>query len=103
MGNNTRPLSKKIIVSMLSKFDVISSTAVKDYMELILQPIEIRQAQNIAFCLRLILIAAAKLSFPQPIEVNYDIEPCGNPHCTICAASDEENMEDFAVEMDDLN
>lgn len=115
MGGNTRPLSKKVILSMLLRLDEISTKAVQDYMHLTLRPCEDRQAQNIASCLRVVVNAATKLPLPElpAAETNYNIEPCGNLHCTICAASahpwevsldsNEESMDDFAVELDYLN
>lgn len=118
MGGNTRPLSKKLILSMLLRLDEISTKAVQDYMHLTLRPCKDRQAQNIACCLRVIINAAAKLSLPElpTTNMNYNIDPCGNPRCAICTATaanvqpwdvspdcDEENMEDFAVELDVLN
>ena len=96
LGDNARPLSKKIVIAMLRRLDVISTDTVQHYMHMTLRQCCERHAQKIAQCLRVIQnasIKVAKTSWPRPEEieqshldmsVNY-VAPCGNSTCIICA------------------
>ncbi|QBE64279.1 hypothetical protein [Pseudoduganella lutea] len=95
-GGNTRPFSKKLVLSMLRSLDTISTANVEAYMESTLQECSNRHAKRIALCLRVIENAATKLSntvWPaldslQELEgssLAIGITPCGNPLCSVCS------------------
>lgn len=109
LDGNTRPLSKKVVISMLQRLDVISTKAVQEYMHLTLRQCSERHAQKIAQCLRVIERAAASIAPSQwPGRSAPDIEPCGNATCQVCRQSRmhgpssaiESNYDDFAAEPD---
>lgn len=91
---NTRPLSKKLVLVLLRRIDVISSAEVQAYMHCSLRQCTLRHAQRLAQCLRVIEKAAAKLArtqWPKPDQFEENdgsaapqIPPCGKATCTIC-------------------
>lgn len=93
-GDNTRPLSKKLVLVLLRRIDVISSAEIQAYMHCSLRQCTLRHAQRLAQCLRVIERAAAKLArtqWPEPRQIEEDggsgvlqITPCGNASCTVC-------------------
>jgi hypothetical protein len=97
-GGNTRPLSKKTVLVLLRRLDVISTANVQEYMLLSLRQCTERHAQRIAVCLRVIEQAASKIApakWPNrsPLDetdmyrpVSY-IAPCGNRACTVCSGA----------------
>jgi hypothetical protein len=96
LGGNTRPLSKKLIITLLRRLDVISAEAVEAYMFVSMRQCTRRHAQKIAQVLRVTVHAAAKVAetqWPPPDEVSDDhafssggyITPCGSGSCTICS------------------
>lgn len=86
MESNTRPLAKKVVVSLLQRLDVISTQAVREYMHLTLRQYSERHAQKIALCLRVIETAAAPIAKTQwPAPPTYEIESCGRENCSVCA------------------
>jgi hypothetical protein len=90
MDGNTRPLSKKLVVSLLQRLDVISAEGVREYMRLTLRQCSERHAQKIAQCLRVIetaLANVAKTKWPVGRPM-YEIESCGKANCSVCAQSD---------------
>jgi hypothetical protein len=104
LGKNARPLSKKVVISLLQRLDVISTVAVQEYMHLTLRSCTERHAQKIAQCLRVIERGAktlAETKWPPPGSVgdqftfsstNY-ITPCGSDTCAVCAGSPEESWD----------
>jgi hypothetical protein len=62
MDGNTRPLSKKLVISLLQRLVVISAEGVREYMHLTLRQCCERHAQKIALCLRVIETAAATVA-----------------------------------------
>ena len=85
---NTRPFSKKLVVAMLQRLDVITTEAVENYMQLTLRECTTRHAQKIAQCLRVIEHASRKIAENSWLSLNsriYDITPCGNESCIICS------------------
>lgn len=91
MKGNTRPLAKKVIVSMLQRLDVISTRAVQDYMHSTSRQCSGRHAMKIALCLRVIEKAAASIAEDQwPMPTTFEIEPCGKVNCSVCARSGTE-------------
>jgi hypothetical protein len=97
-GGNTRPLSKKLVITLLRRLNVISAEAVEAYMHASMRQCTLRHAQKIAQVLRVIIHAAAKVAeaqWPAPGEAvdqhtfgsaDY-ITPCGSDTCTICSGS----------------
>lgn len=94
-GGNTRPLSKKLVINLLQRLDVISSKAVLKYMHKTLRMCCLRHAQKIVQCLDVIHNAAIKVArtqWPAPDEAGLSasceplsyIEPCGSDACAIC-------------------
>lgn len=94
-GSNTRPLSKKLVITLLQRLDVISSKAVLEYMNKTLRMCCVRHAQKIVQCLGVVHNAAIKVArtqWPAPDEAGLSascellsyIEPCGNDTCAIC-------------------
>lgn len=61
-GGNTRPLSKKLVITLLRRLDVISAEAVEAYMHATMRQCSLRHAQKIAQVLRIIIHAAAKVA-----------------------------------------
>jgi hypothetical protein len=105
MDGNTRPLSKKLVVSLLQRLDVISAEGVREYMHLTSRQCSERHAQKIALCLRVIERAAATAAATKwPAPPAYEIEPCGREGCSVCSRSQTGDAEladvDFAVETD---
>lgn len=109
LDGNTRPLSKKVVISILQRLDVVSTRAVQEYMHLTLRQCSERHAQKIAQCLRVIEKAAASIAPSQwPGHSEPNIEPCGKLACSVCGRSSmhasswdaESNDDDFAVEPD---
>jgi hypothetical protein len=117
-GENTTPFSKKLMIVLLRRLDVISTANVEEYMTLSLRECSERNAQRIASCLRVIELTAAKLALPawSKLQLLKDdmyspvqgIEPCGNPDCSICSktvttadrwslssSDDEDSRDDF--------
>jgi len=98
LGDNARPLSKRTVIAMLRRLDVISTATVQQYMHMTLRHCCERHAQKIAQCLRVIQNASMKVAesyWPKFQEIgqsyahgpaNY-IAPCGNSTCVICAAA----------------
>jgi hypothetical protein len=104
LGRNTRPLSKKLVITLLRRLDVISAEAVQAYMLATMRQCALRHAQKIAQVLRLIVRAAAKVAeaqWPPPGEATdqhaFDsggyITSCGSDTCTICAGSLQPNWD----------
>jgi len=103
-GSNTRPLSKKLVITLLQRLDVISTEGVQEYMHLTLRRCSERHAQKIAQCLRVIEHAAkviAVTQWPSPGEAsehltfdstNY-ITPCGSDTCAICSGSTKQSWD----------
>jgi hypothetical protein len=92
MDGNTRPLSKKLVVSLLQRLDVITAQAVREYMHLTLRQCSERHSQKIALCLRVIENAAATIAKTKwPIHGPYEIESCGRDDCSVCALSEFES------------
>lgn len=112
LGGNTRPLAKKLVISLLQRLDVISAEAVRQQMHLTLRPCSERHAQKIGQCLRVIEIAAATVAKTRwPAPPTFEIESCGMVNCSVCARSGTEaptpdadscgsDDGDFAVETD---
>lgn len=104
LGRNTRPLSKKLVITLLRRLDLISSEAVQAYMLATMRQCTLRHAQKIAQVLRLIVHAAAKVAeaqWPPPGEAidqhsfgsaGY-ITPCGSVTCIICSGSTQPNWD----------
>jgi hypothetical protein len=94
---NTRPLSKKLVLVLLRRIDVISTAEIQTYMHCSLRQCTSRHAQRLAQCLRVIERAAAKLArtqWPEPDQIEEDggcaasrIPLCGNATCTVCRSS----------------
>lgn len=88
LGGNTRPLSKRVVVSMLQRLDVISTESVLSFMQRTNRDCETRHAQKIAQCLRVIEKSASRIAQDRwPAATAYPIDPCGNPECVICTAA----------------
>ena len=103
-GSNTRPLSKKLVITLLQRLDVITAKAVQEYMHLTLRRCSERHAQKIAQCLRVIEHAAravAETQWPSPGTANEPgtftaasyITPCGSETCVICSGSTNQSLD----------
>jgi hypothetical protein len=104
MGGNTRPLSKKLVITLLRSLDVISTQTVQAYTLATMRQCTLRHAQKIAQVLRLIVNATSKVAeahWPPPGEAvdqhtfgsaGY-ITPCGSDTCAICAGSPQPNWD----------
>lgn len=104
MGGNTRPLSKKLVITLLRRLDVISTETVQAYMLATMRQCTPRHAQKIAQVLRLIVNATAKVAeaqWPPPGEATDQhtfgstgyITPCGSDTCIICSGSIQPNWD----------
>jgi len=120
-GENTKPFSKKLMLVLLRRLDVISTANVEEHMLLTLRECSPRNAQRIASCLRVIELTAAKLTRTiwaelQPVDDDHmyapvqGIPPCGQPGCPICSrtaaladswtllsSDDEDSTDDFVI------
>jgi hypothetical protein len=117
-GSNTRPLSKKLVITLLQRLDLITAEAVQEYMHLTLRRCSERHAQKIAQCLRVIEHAAktvAETQWPSPGIVNEQgtftatsyITPCGSETCLICSGSTNQSLDlcvnsTYGIEADSL-
>ena len=97
-GGNTRSLSKKLVISLLQRLDVLSSVAVQEYMHKTSRSCCVRHAQKIVQCLTVIHNAAikvARIQWPAPDEIGQSVscellsyvERCGNDACTVCMSA----------------
>lgn len=118
-GSNTRPLSKKLVITLLQRLNVITAEAVQEYMHLTLRRCSERHAQKIAQCLRVIEHAArtvAEYQWPSSTTTNElgiftaasYITPCGSETCVVCSGSANQSLDlyldsTFGSETDSLD
>ncbi len=101
LGDNSRPLSKKLVITLLQRLDEISTEAIQNHMHATLRSCSERNAQRYCQCLRVILNATAKVAETQwpPLggvseedafsSAKY-VTPCGKDTCIICSGSPQQ-------------
>lgn len=103
---NTRPFSKKLMITLLKRLDTISAKAVREYMHSTLRSCSLRHSQKIVQCLSIIINASKKIAEEQwSPSGDFDehgnhhsagyVTPCGNEDCSVCAGSVKWNGDDL--------